>query len=153
MNLFLQEISIFILINNLFSSCQLLASFNLTQHVFIPTHTQGLTPDLVITSASTSLNIILSHAVNTTSDHFQIFSRCYIMPNPLTPPTTFTFSRINSISIYDFTSDLKASKLITDPSSTHPDLMSSYFSTLRLLLDKHALPSPKHLHALMPIIG
>ena len=44
-------------------------------------HTHSHTLDLVITSASTSLNAIIFHAVNTTSDHFSIFSLCHITPN------------------------------------------------------------------------
>ena len=116
----------------------LLASFNLTQHVIILTHTHGHTLDLVITSASTSLNPIISHAVNTTSDDFPIFSQCHITLNHPTPQTTVAFRRINSISMSDFIYDLNASQLITDPSFILPEFIFFYFSALRSLLDKHA---------------
>ena len=65
----------------------LLAGLNLFQSIFILTHTHVHTLDLVITSASTSLNLIICHAVNTTSDHFQ-FSLDVISPRtfPLLQP-------------------------------------------------------------------
>ena len=128
----------------------LLASFNLTQHVFIPTRTNGHTLDLVITSSNSSLHSVISHAVNTTSDHFQIFSRCHITPNPPTPSTTFTFRGKNSIAISDFTSDLNASKLITDPQSTLLELFPIISPHFDLSFINIRLLSPNHLHALVP---
>ena len=91
----------------------LLASYNLTQHINIPTHKDGNTLDLIITSAHSSLNPSISHSVTTTSDHFAILSQFNVSPNPPAPPTTFTYRKINSISIPSFTSDLLSSTLNT----------------------------------------
>ena len=153
MNLFSQEISIFILmthsptINDLhvITNC-----FSLTQHSLIFKHTLSTLSSPVPTLHSTLSYLTPSTQPLTT---FQFVSPCHFTPNPPNPPTMFAFRRINSISLSDFTSHLNASKLFTYPPSTLPELITFYFSTLRFLLDKHALPSRQHLHALVSIFG
>ena len=116
----------------------LLASCNLTQHVKIPTHRHGRTLDLIITPTNTTLNPIITSSHIVTSDHYQIVTSINVLPNQPPPPTTFTYRRINAIDYPKFIDDLNSSPLITNPPGCLPDLLDSFFTTLRSLLDHHA---------------
>ena len=70
--------------------------------------------------------------------HYPIFSSLNIISNPHPSSTTFTYRRINSIYLPPFISDLSTSQLITNPPTTLPELLSSFYDTLHSLLDKHA---------------
>ena len=73
-----------------------------------------------------------------TSDHYPIFPSLYITSKPPLSSTTFPYRRINSICLPAFISDLSNSQLITNPPTTLPKSLSSFYDTLRSLLDKHA---------------
>ena len=118
----------------------LLASCNLTQHVKMPTHRHGHFLELIITSANTTLNPIITSSLIVTSDHYPIFTSINVHPNPPPPPTTLTYRRINAIDYPKFIDQLNSSPLITNPPSCLPDLLDLFFATLRSLLDRHAPP-------------
>ena len=73
-----------------------------------------------------------------TSDHVPILSSINIIPNTLPPATTFRCRRLNQINYHKFICDLNSTLLITNPPVTLTDLLDSYFTTLRSLLDRHA---------------
>ena len=98
----------------------LLASSNLTQHVSFPTHKEGHTLDLLITSSSSNINPSFSHSTLTTSDHFPIFTSFNLPTPPTILPTTFTYGQINATHLSAFLSDLNTSRLITAPPTTLP---------------------------------
>ena len=53
-------------------------------------------------------------------------------------PSEFTFRRTKNINIIEFNNDLASSDLILHPPTSLPELLNSYDSTLRSILDKHA---------------
>ena len=115
----------------------LLDDFNLIQHVNFPTHIDGNTLDLLITSTSyppTSVSCL----PGTPSDHYAILSTFNTPLPPAPKPATRSFRRINSINIPDFISDLSTSDLISAPPHDLANLVHCYNSTLTNLLDKHA---------------
>jgi len=116
----------------------LLSSTNLIQHVNFPTHCHNHTLDLIITSSLSKLSPDISFSFDTPSDHYPIFTRLNILPIPHPEPTPRSFRRINSINIETFMQDLYSSDLVLNPPSSPDDLLSSYNTTLSMLLDKHA---------------
>ena len=132
-----------------------LANCNLTQNVKISTHRHGHTLDLIITSANTTLNPVITSSHIVASDHYPIFTSINVHPKPPPPPTTFTYRRINAIDYPKFIDNINSSPLITNPPSCLPDLLDLFFATLRSLLDHHAPSSPKPINplALLPLLG
>ena len=57
---------------------------------------------------------------------------------PPPPPSKFTFRHTKNINIIEFNNDLTSSNLILHPPTSLPELLDSYNSTLRSVLDKHA---------------
>ena len=74
----------------------LLSSTNLTQHVFVSTHTHNHTLDLVIISSHTNLSPTISQSFITVYDHFPIFTHLYLTPTP--PPPTVLYRILSFIS-------------------------------------------------------
>ena len=116
----------------------MLSSFNLTQHVSFPTHKLGHTLDLVITSSDSSLHPTITSFPLSASDHFPLFIKLNVSPQPKPPPELHTFSRFHSINIDDFISDLNSSRLVTNSPNSLGSLLIAYDFTLHNLLDKHA---------------
>src|SRR6267154_2096467 len=122
------------------SFLSLLHTFDLTQLVSFPTHSDGHTLDLLITRASSSIlsNIDYSSLPSSFSDHSAILSSLTI-PSSSRPPSIIKVIRnTKSIHIPSFSNDILSSPLFT----TSPHSLSSYLdlssSTISLLLDKHA---------------
>jgi hypothetical protein len=116
----------------------LLSLANLTQHVSFPTHRHLHTLDLVITTVDSLLSPVITHTVNSPSDHFPVFSSLNITPPKPSPLSKHSFRRIKSINIHSFILDILSSTLITRPPSNLSDLVDCYNSTLSSLLNKHA---------------
>ena len=72
-----------------------------------------------------------------TSEHVSILSSINIIPNPPHPATTFTYRSLNKINYHQFICDLNSTPVLTKPPVTLTDLLDSYFTTLRSLLDRH----------------
>jgi len=71
-------------------------------------------------------------------DHFPIFTKLSVVLTPLPPPTCHSFSRLHSIDIDLFLSNVQSSSLIISPPASLDSLLSSYNATLSTLLDKYA---------------
>ena len=84
------------------------------------------------------ITLIITYSYIVTSDHIPIFTKINVHPNPPPPPTNFTYRRINAIDYPKFINDLNSSPFITNPPSSLPDLLDTYFVTLRSLLDNYA---------------
>ena len=115
----------------------LLSSTNLTQHVSVSTRIHNHTLDFVITSSHTNLSPT-SQSFITVSDHFPIFTHLNLTPIRPLLPSKFTFRHTKNINIFEFNNDLASSDLILHPPTSLLELLDSYDSTPRSILDKHA---------------
>ena len=96
---------------------------------------------------------------HTVSDHFPIFTHLNLTPTPPPPPSEITFRRTKTINIIEFNNDVASSDLILHSTTSLPELLNSYDSTLRSILNKHALfitkiskprkPNPSYTPALL----
>ena len=116
----------------------LLSSFNLSQHVSIPTHNKGHCLDLVITTVNSTLHPSISSHLVSPSDHFPLTVNLNIAPLPPPPPQLRTFRSFRSFDIDAFLADLANSRLVTHPPGSLGSLLIAYDTTLHALLDKHA---------------
>ena len=115
----------------------LLASCDFTQYVKIPTHRHGHTLDLVIILASTTLNLITTSSFIVTSKRYPIFTNVNVRPNPLPPPTPFTYRRINaSTTLSVLLTITQVLSSLTLPAAC--PTCSTHFSTLRSLHEQYA---------------
>lgn len=116
---------------------ELLETFGLAQHVFVPTHTSGHTLDLVITRSSNDLIVKSPSTTPNFSDHY--FVECELLiPRPALSVKTVQFRKIKQINIDAFKSDLSSSDLLTRYWLTLDELTQCYYDTLSVLLEKHA---------------
>ena len=67
-----------------------------------------------------------------------LFSLTSILHPHLPTPFKFTFRRTKNINIIEFNNDVASFDLILHPPTSLPQLLDSYDSTLRSILDKHA---------------
>ena len=116
----------------------LLSSTNLTKYVSVFTHIHNHTLDLAITSSHTNLSSTISQSFITVSDYFAIFTHLNLTPTPPPAPSKFIFRRTKNINIIESNNDLASSDLILHPITSLPELLDSYDSTLRSILDRHA---------------
>ena len=93
----------------------------------------------------TSLSLLLAqisfqkyYNLSSLSYHFPIFTHLNPTPIPPQPPSKFTFHRTKNINIIEFNNDLASSDLILHSPTSLPELLDSYDSTLRSILDKNA---------------
>lgn len=121
---------------------QLLDDYQLYQHVPLePTHDQGGTLDLVLTSQSfrhklESLDIIPSR---TSSDHFLVLFDADLKPNPGKDEVRYSnYRRFKDIDVEKFKCDLMNSKLTQFPNEMSVDkAVNLYDTVLTELMDKH----------------
>ena len=83
----------------------LLHSFNLSQHVFFPTHDSGHILDLIITNDLFKLNIHPFYSDSCISDHKTICGDLNL-PKPHIKEKTFSYRRINNINFTQFNQDI-----------------------------------------------
>ena len=106
-----------------------LDSSNLVQLVTFPTHRNGHTLDLIITTNDSSVSPKISYSRISPSDHFPIFSKLSIQPPALYfLLTEIPFRCFDAISIPHFVRDIFSSKF-----SPHPQFSSFSFRPCRLL--------------------
>ena len=121
-----------------------LDSFNLQQHVNIPTHIKGHTLDLIITkSQETTISNITSHPA-LMSDHSPLTSTLHTLKPPLEKEKV-TFRKTKNIDATEFSKDIDASTLITNPEKDLHKLVDQYNSTLTNILDRHAPETTKEI--------
>ncbi|XP_038062322.1 uncharacterized protein LOC119732790 [Patiria miniata] len=117
--------------------CDLIDSANLEQHVTGPTHREGHTLDLILSS---SADDTVSRVVTTNylpSDHAAV--KCLLnvsRPDPV--KRDIKLREIRKIDIDAFRKDILASPLYTAPASDLNQLVHQYESTLKDLLNQHA---------------
>jgi hypothetical protein len=107
-----------------------LDSSNLVQFVTFPTHRDGHTLDLVITTADSSLSPKISYSRISPSDHFPVYSQLGIQPPPQSSLLTeISFRCFDAISIPNFVRDIFSSTL----SFIIPHLLSQNLLTAIIL--------------------
>ena len=114
-----------------------LDSFGLVNHVWVPTHESGHTLDLIITRNNDEFSLSIPRARYFISDHCFVSSRLD-MPRPNLQIKTTTSRQIREINMPDFQADLVdicTSLLKIDDIDT---LAKEYNSQLSKCLDKHA---------------
>ena len=67
-----------------------------------------------------------------------LFSLTSTLHHTSCTPSKFTFRRTKNINIIEFNNDLASSYLILHPPISLPELLDSYDSKLRSIIDKHA---------------
>ena len=119
----------------------LLDSFDLQQHVKQPTHRDGHTLDLSITSKSETLVEDEPVVDLFISDHAAILARLGLSRLGLSLKTT-TYRKIKSINLESFHSDIQASSLCDDKQFDTADDLDAYAreytTTFSALLERHA---------------
>ncbi len=117
---------------------ELLAGFDLVQHVSGPTHKDGGTLDLVITR-STEKDIISNLYVTLPiiSDHSAIHFKLSCA-KPAFMKKTVTYRNLKSIDPQAFNQDILSSTLYTSRETSLAGLVEQYNGTISQLLDKYA---------------
>ena len=125
--------------SNTQSFCDILDSFNLTQHVTCPTHIKGHTLDLIITSESVS-KLLLSQPIadSLISDHFAVRCSVSIVTSKSIPENTIKMRKTKDMDMNAFKQDLLSSDLVCNPADDIDDLVSQYNMCLKSLMDIHA---------------
>ena len=115
---------------------KLLNTFNLCQHVSLPTHNSGLILDLIITNASSNL-IICPYVLDTyISDHKTVCVDTDL-PKPAVNKVTFSCRPISKINFTDFNQDI--SNAFSNIDNFNLDSLIDHFnSNMSLILDKYA---------------
>lgn len=116
---------------------ELLQTFGLLQHVFIPTHASGHTLDPIISRSSNDLTVGTARAIYRISDHDVILCDLHTS-KPALSVKQIQFREINNIDVQAFQSDLSASDLLSADWTDLRSLHKCYHDTLGNILNKHA---------------
>ena len=117
---------------------EVLATFDLTQHVVGATHSKGHTLDLIITRSDDDLIVDTLVRDTGVSDHFWIESTLQ-GPKPKTFRKVITYRKTKAIDVDSFRGDLHNSGLLKlDSMMKVQDCVTMYNQVLSELLDKHA---------------
>ena len=117
---------------------ELLASFNMVQHVNEPTHEKGHTLDHIISRNSDSLRISDVEVGECISDHSLV--KCKIsFPKVTVPKRKVRFRKYNDIKLEDFRTDLTTIPLQENYLNLElSSLVSEFDSQLRNVMERHA---------------
>ena len=115
----------------------ILASFDLKQHVTFSTHIHGHWLDLLITR-STCNNIQAPTVSDGLSDHHTVIANINGSIAPLQSKHNVSYRAIHRIDITALMADILISDLITDKKKHLSDLYKQYCQVLNALLNKHA---------------
>lgn len=115
----------------------LLNTFNLTQHIKVPTHKDNNTLDLVITREDelTPTNFSVHDPV--ISDHLALHCNLHV-DKPPNIKKRINYRKFRSINTDDFQHDIVNSALYSSPKTVLAELSDQYDSVLSSILDKHA---------------
>ena len=118
----------------------ILADFDLVQHVTGPTHTGGHTLDVFITRSGTQPQVTVEQRI--VSDHSMITA--VVTFEDVARPETPTTVRHNwqSFDVDAFKNDLANADLVVKPTENCNEFFALYDRTLEALLDKHAQLRP-----------
>jgi DNA-directed RNA polymerase subunit F len=115
----------------------ILSSYNLKQHINVPTHKLGNTLDLVITRLDESTVDNINVTNPDISDHFMIQMEL-LMTKPLPASKVLSYRKMKAINICEFKNDIQNSEMYSAPAIAVSALVDQYNSVLTELLDKHA---------------
>ncbi|XP_041466267.1 uncharacterized protein LOC121416820 [Lytechinus variegatus] len=115
----------------------LLESLGCVQHVKVATRVSGHTLDLIITRQSDDIVLEPPWSDSLVSDHMSIFCTLNVCRTPL-PVNKVSYRKLSNVRLDALNNDLASSELCLNPPDSLDDLASSYDSTLRSILDKHA---------------
>ena len=115
----------------------LLSTFNLTQHIKVPTHKDNYTLDLIITQEDelTATNFSVHDPV--ISDHLALHCNLHV-DKPPNIKKRINYRKFRSINTDDFQHDIVNSALYSSPKTVLAELSDQYDSVLSSILDKHA---------------
>ena len=115
----------------------LLNTFNLTQHIKVPTHKDNNTLDLIITREDelTATNFSVHDPV--ISDHLALHCNLHV-DKPPSIKKRINYRKFRSINTDDFQHDIVNSALYSSPKTVLAELSDQYDSVLSSILDKHA---------------
>ena len=115
----------------------LLDSFNLIQHINMPTHRNSNTLDLIIARLDKQIFCNLSVNDPLISDHFVL--HCNLnLAKPTTAVKTVTCRKIRSVDIEKLRNDIINSSLCLSPQPALSELCDQYDEVLSSILDDHA---------------
>ena len=115
---------------------KLLNLFKLCQHVSLPTHNSGHILNLIITNASSNLNICI-YVLDTYISDYKTVCVDIDLPKPAVNKVTFSCRPINKINFTDFNQDI--SNAFSNIDNFDLDSLIDYFnSNMSLILDKYA---------------
>lgn len=120
------------------SFLDLLATFDLQQHVSFPTHTSGHTLDLLISKSSSTLISDTNYTDPALSDHYALLSVLSIPTHSRLPRIKKYIRSISKVDPVKFSNDILNSDLYLSPAPTLDSYILQFNSTLSSLLDKHA---------------
>ena len=124
-------------------------SFNLKQHVSLPTHNRGQILDLIITRAEDCLvsDIVVKDPV--LSDHLAVHCKLKLKKLPA-ERREVSFRKLKSININSMREDLKSSTVIMDAYTNLSGLINSYEHEPKRILDTHA-PEKSRMITIRPL--
>ena len=127
----------------------ILESFNLKQHVTVPTHSRGHTLDLIITRSDVDLvdDIVVKNPA--LSDHLAVLCKLKLKKLPAERREVF-FRKLRSININSLRSDLKSSTAMMEATADLSDQIDKYEYELSRILDNHA-PVRSHIVIIRPL--
>ena len=109
----------------------ILASFDLKQHVSFSTHIHSHWLDLITRSRADYI-----HALTTRdglSDHFTVIAEIKFKHNPVDSKCNILYRYTHDIDILAFNDDIVKSELITNPKDDLPQLSEQHHTTLKKL--------------------
>ena len=115
---------------------KLLNTFNLCQHVYLPTHNSGCILDLFITNASPNLVICPYMLDKCISDHKTVCVDIDLFKS-IVNKVTFSYRQINKISFTEFNQDISNAFFNLD--NFNLELLINHFnSNISSIFDKYA---------------
>jgi len=115
----------------------ILASFDLKQHVSFATTIHGHWLDFLITRSTTDYIHTLT-ATDGLSDHFTVIAEIKFKHNSVDSKCNSLYRYTHDIDILLFNDDIVKHELITNPKADLLQLCEQYYTTLKTLLEKQA---------------
>ena len=115
---------------------ELLKSYDLSQHVHVPTHRAGHTLDLVISSENLGVaNVSTEWCIS--PDHYDVlFTTSSVRPDK--PKKTVSFRKWRNVDTKQFQSDIEQALDSMPPGEDLDVLVEHYDTSLQAVTDKHA---------------
>ena len=127
----------------------ILASFDIKQHVNFPTHIHGHWLD-ILTTRSSCKNIHTPTVADGLADHNTVIADLKVPIVPAMSKHNVFYRAIHRINTVSFMTDIITSDLVTHPKEHVSDLYKQYHQILKTLLDKHAPIKSKSVSQKLP---